>query len=74
MAGEELIELKFRLSDGSDIGPNKYNPTTTVGFLKEIILSQWPQGCTTSLSLALNFLLSSVYLIFFLFLILGDTI
>ncbi|OVA03314.1 Ubiquitin supergroup [Macleaya cordata] len=44
MAGEELIELKFRLADGSDIGPNKYNPATTVGSLKEIILSQWPQG------------------------------
>ncbi|KAI3842334.1 hypothetical protein MKW98_026124 [Papaver atlanticum] len=44
MGGEELIELKFRLADGSDIGPNKYNPTTTVGSLKEIIISQWPQG------------------------------
>ncbi|MCL7026882.1 hypothetical protein MKW94_003763 [Papaver nudicaule] len=43
MGGEELIELKFRLADGSDIGPNKYNPTTTVGSLKEIIISQWPQ-------------------------------
>ncbi|KAF8411523.1 hypothetical protein HHK36_004075 [Tetracentron sinense] len=41
MAGE--IELKFRLSDGSDIGPNKYSPATTVGSLKEIILAQWPK-------------------------------
>lgn len=44
MAGEELIQLKFRLFDGTDIGPNKYNPATTVGSLKEIILAQWPQG------------------------------
>ncbi|KAI8010235.1 hypothetical protein LOK49_LG06G03289 [Camellia lanceoleosa] len=26
MAGEDLIELKFRLDDGTDIGPSKYNP------------------------------------------------
>ncbi|XP_058096658.1 membrane-anchored ubiquitin-fold protein 3-like [Magnolia sinica] len=43
MAGEDLIELKFRLFDGTDIGPNKYDPTTTIGSLKEIIVSQWPQ-------------------------------
>ncbi|XP_010261178.1 PREDICTED: membrane-anchored ubiquitin-fold protein 3-like isoform X1 [Nelumbo nucifera] len=43
MAADELIELKFRLFDGTDIGPNKYNPSTTVGSLKEIILAQWPQ-------------------------------
>ena len=45
MAGEELIELKFRLADGTDIGPNKYNPTASVGSLKEKILAQWPKGC-----------------------------
>lgn len=44
MAGEELIEIKFRLFDGTDIGPNKYHPATTVESLKEIILTQWPQG------------------------------
>ncbi|XP_068637371.1 membrane-anchored ubiquitin-fold protein 3-like [Aristolochia californica] len=43
MAGEELIEIKFRLFDGTDIGPNKYNPSTTIGSLKEIILARWPQ-------------------------------
>ncbi|KAJ9560401.1 hypothetical protein OSB04_005561, partial [Centaurea solstitialis] len=43
MDSEELIEVKFRLADGSDIGPSKYSPTTTVGSLKEMILSQWPQ-------------------------------
>uniref|UniRef100_A0A5B6YM42 Membrane-anchored ubiquitin-fold protein n=1 Tax=Davidia involucrata TaxID=16924 RepID=A0A5B6YM42_DAVIN len=43
MAGEELIELKFRLADGTDIGPSKYNPSITVGSLKEKILAQWPK-------------------------------
>ncbi|KAJ4952569.1 hypothetical protein NE237_029401 [Protea cynaroides] len=43
MAEEELIELKFRLSDGTDIGPKKYSPTTTVGAIKELIFVQWPK-------------------------------
>jgi hypothetical protein len=43
MAGKEPIEVKFRLSDGSDIGPNKYDPSTSVSSLKETILSRWPQ-------------------------------
>ncbi|XP_072982056.1 membrane-anchored ubiquitin-fold protein 3-like [Typha latifolia] len=44
MAGEDSIELKFRLFDGTDIGPSKYDPSTTVASLKEIILARWPQG------------------------------
>lgn len=44
MAGEDLIEVKFRLFDGTDIGPNKYDPSTTVASLKETILARWPQG------------------------------
>ncbi|KAI7978904.1 Membrane-anchored ubiquitin-fold protein 6 [Camellia lanceoleosa] len=43
MAGEDLIELKFKLADGIDIGPSKYSPSTTVGSLKEKILAQWPK-------------------------------
>lgn len=43
MAGDELVELKFRLADGSDIGPSKYNSTATVTSLKEKIIAQWPQ-------------------------------
>ncbi|CAL8997265.1 hypothetical protein PRUPE_1G510100 [Prunus persica] len=42
-AGQDLIELKFRLSDGTDIGPHKYSPSTTVQSLKEKILAQWPK-------------------------------
>ncbi|KAI3513660.1 hypothetical protein L1887_20997 [Cichorium endivia] len=44
MSSQELIEVKFRLADGSDIGPSKFSPTTTVGSLKEMILSQLPKG------------------------------
>lgn len=44
MAGEDLVELKFRLADGTDIGPSKYSPATTVASLKEKILAQWPRG------------------------------
>lgn len=44
MSGDDLIDLKFRLFDGTDIGPNKYNPGTTVGALKESILTRWPVG------------------------------
>lgn len=43
MAVEELVELKFRLADGSDIGPNKYSSSTTVTSLKEKIIAQWPK-------------------------------
>ncbi|KAM0936873.1 putative Ubiquitin-like domain-containing protein [Dioscorea sansibarensis] len=43
MAGEDWIDLKFRLFDGTDIGPNKFNPSSTVASLKESILSRWPQ-------------------------------
>lgn len=44
MAAKELIEIKFRLADGSDIGPNKYMPNTRVDTLKEKIIAQWPKG------------------------------
>jgi hypothetical protein len=40
---EEPVELKFRLYDGTDIGPNKYPPATTVANIKESILSHWPK-------------------------------
>nr|XP_043607237.1 membrane-anchored ubiquitin-fold protein 5 [Erigeron canadensis] len=43
MAAEDLIEVKFRLADGSDIGPGKYSSVTTVASLKEKIISQWPK-------------------------------
>ncbi|CAI5526527.1 unnamed protein product [Closterium sp. Naga37s-1] len=42
VVSDEPIEVKFRLADGSDIGPNKFEQEATVLSLKEKILSQWP--------------------------------
>ncbi|KAK1306595.1 Membrane-anchored ubiquitin-fold protein 1 [Acorus calamus] len=39
---QEQLEIKFRLHDGSDIGPRKYSPATSVATLKESLLAQWP--------------------------------
>lgn len=44
MPEEDLVELKFRLYDGSDIGPFRYSPASTVAMLKERIVAEWPKG------------------------------
>lgn len=46
MPEEDLVELKFRLYDGSDIGPFRYSPASTVAMLKERIVTEWPKGHT----------------------------
>ncbi|XP_010929591.1 membrane-anchored ubiquitin-fold protein 4 [Elaeis guineensis] len=43
MPEEDLVELKFRLYDGSDIGPIRYSSSSTVAMLKERIISEWPR-------------------------------
>lgn len=43
MPEEELIELKFRIYDGSDIGPFRYPPNSTVATLKDRVVSEWPK-------------------------------
>ncbi|CAO2827535.1 unnamed protein product [Amaranthus hypochondriacus] len=43
MPEEDLVEVKFRLYDGSDIGPFKYSPGSTVAQLKERIVAEWPK-------------------------------
>ncbi|KAK8996188.1 hypothetical protein V6N11_076435 [Hibiscus sabdariffa] len=43
MSEEGLVELKFRLYDGSDIGPFRYSPASTVAMLKERIVAEWPK-------------------------------
>ncbi|XP_055810022.1 membrane-anchored ubiquitin-fold protein 6-like [Solanum dulcamara] len=43
MAVQELVEIKFRLADGSDIGPNKYASSTTVASLKDKLIKEWPK-------------------------------
>ncbi|KAE9602699.1 hypothetical protein Lal_00049809 [Lupinus albus] len=46
MPEEDLVEIKFRLYDGSDIGPFRYSSAATVDVLKQRIVSDWPKGKT----------------------------
>ncbi|XP_038700611.1 membrane-anchored ubiquitin-fold protein 1-like [Tripterygium wilfordii] len=44
MAGaQDQLEIRFRLTDGSDIGPKSFSAATSVATLKESILTQWPK-------------------------------
>uniref|UniRef100_A0A1D1ZJ56 Membrane-anchored ubiquitin-fold protein n=1 Tax=Anthurium amnicola TaxID=1678845 RepID=A0A1D1ZJ56_9ARAE len=43
MPEDDLVELKFRLYDGTDIGPTQYSASSTVAMLKERIISEWPR-------------------------------
>ncbi|XP_061365921.1 membrane-anchored ubiquitin-fold protein 1 [Gastrolobium bilobum] len=44
MAGnQDQFEIKFRLTDGSDIGPRSFPAATSIATLKESILAQWPK-------------------------------
>ncbi|KAL8247093.1 hypothetical protein R6Q59_008309 [Mikania micrantha] len=40
---QNSLEIKFRLIDGSDIGPKSFPAAATVSTLKESIVSQWPK-------------------------------
>ncbi|PAN49088.1 hypothetical protein GQ55_9G438400 [Panicum hallii var. hallii] len=42
-AVQEQFEIKFRLPDGTDIGPRRFPPASTVATLKETIIAQWPK-------------------------------
>lgn len=44
MPEEDLVDIKFRLYDGSDMGPFRYLSTATVDMLKQRIVSDWPKG------------------------------
>ena len=57
MAEEEFIELKFRLYDGSDIGPIRYAASSTITMVKERILSEWPKGAISFALYIFNFLI-----------------
>ncbi|GAB2289366.1 Membrane-anchored ubiquitin-fold protein 3 [Dionaea muscipula] len=46
MPEEDLVDIKFRLFDGSDLGPFRYSSASTVEMLKERIVSDWPKGKT----------------------------
>ncbi|XVF58393.1 hypothetical protein PTKIN_Ptkin07bG0062700 [Pterospermum kingtungense] len=40
---QNQLEIKFRLTDGSDIGPKSFPAATSVATLKESVLAQWPK-------------------------------
>ncbi|KAL3525868.1 hypothetical protein ACH5RR_014240 [Cinchona calisaya] len=40
---QDQLDIKFRLIDGSDIGPKSYPAAASVATLKESILAQWPK-------------------------------
>lgn len=42
--GEEHIELKFRIYDGTDIDHRTYASSTTVATLKQRLVAEWPPG------------------------------
>ncbi|CAI0395238.1 unnamed protein product [Linum tenue] len=44
MPEEDLVDVKFRLYDGSDLGPFRYSAASTVDMLKQRIVSDWPKG------------------------------
>lgn len=40
---QEQVEIKFRLTDGTDIGPKNFAVATSVATLKESVIAQWPK-------------------------------
>ncbi|KAL3813439.1 hypothetical protein ACJIZ3_014707 [Penstemon smallii] len=40
---QDQLEIKFRLIDGTDIGPRNFPVATSVSTLKENIIAQWPK-------------------------------
>ncbi|KAJ8898815.1 hypothetical protein K2173_007240 [Erythroxylum novogranatense] len=46
--GDERIELKFRIYDGTDIAHTTYASSMTVASLKQKLVAEWPQDKTVS--------------------------
>ncbi|XP_040985981.1 membrane-anchored ubiquitin-fold protein 3-like [Juglans microcarpa x Juglans regia] len=46
MPEEDLVDIKFRLYDGTDMGPFRYSSASTVDMLKQRVVSDWPKGKT----------------------------
>ncbi|KAJ4961148.1 hypothetical protein NE237_021058 [Protea cynaroides] len=40
---QNRLEIKFRLTDGSDIGPKSFPAATSISTLKETVVAQWPK-------------------------------
>ncbi|TQD75232.1 hypothetical protein C1H46_039241 [Malus baccata] len=46
MPEDDLVDIKFRLYDGTDVGPFSYSSASTVDMLKQRVVSDWPKGKT----------------------------
>ncbi|PPS06677.1 hypothetical protein GOBAR_AA13968 [Gossypium barbadense] len=49
--GEELIEVKFRTNDGTDVAHGTYALSTNVATLKQKMVAEWPQKTVTPKSI-----------------------
>ncbi|KAF3669076.1 Membrane-anchored ubiquitin-fold protein 4 [Capsicum annuum] len=47
LSQEDLVEVKFRLFDGSDVGPFRFSLASTVAMLKDRIVAELPKDATT---------------------------
>ncbi|KAF7834068.1 membrane-anchored ubiquitin-fold protein 3 [Senna tora] len=54
MPEEDLVDIKFRLYDGSDMGPFRYSSAATVDMLKQRVVSDWPKVGKTVIPKAAN--------------------
>lgn len=63
---QEQLEIKFRLIDGSDIGPKSFPVAMSVATLKENIIAQWPKG---SIKLSNRYDSLCVYFYFYRFVV-----
>lgn len=41
---KKFVRLKFKLPDGTEIGPFTYSPVDSVAHLKSSVVSNWPKG------------------------------
>ncbi|KAK4558658.1 hypothetical protein RGQ29_008096 [Quercus rubra] len=46
--GEETIELRFRIYDGTDIGQGAYALSMTAATLKQKLVAEWPKDKTVT--------------------------
>lgn len=53
---KDQLEIKFRLSDASVIGPKSFPDATTVATLKETVVAQWPRGQCVCFYLCFTFI------------------
>lgn len=60
--GEETIELRFRIYDGTDIGQGSYALSLTAATLKQKLVAEWPRGLSFAFFFGFNSFLTSFIL------------